>query len=78
MAQQPTQPTFPDAYQDLGLDASASNSDIKAAYRRLALVHHPDKNLTAAGEATDAAEFRRVNEAYELLQDDQSKARYDQ
>jgi curved DNA-binding protein CbpA len=75
---QPVQPKFPDAYSDLGLDPNASSTEIKAAYRKLALLHHPDKKVTTSGETTDAAEFRRANEAYELLKDDQAKARYDQ
>jgi len=52
-------PDTPDYYFDLGVDQHASRSDIKKAYRKLALLHHPDKSGSAA--PIDAAEFRRVS-----------------
>jgi curved DNA-binding protein CbpA len=74
MASQPKKPKVPDAYFDLGLTPAASRGEVKAAYHRLALLHHPDKKVS---EGTDAADFRRANEAYELLKDEQAKAHYD-
>jgi len=71
---EPTAPEIPDAHADLGLQPTASSADIKTAYCRLALLHHPDKNPNV----TDAAEFRKVKEAYDILEDSQIKARYDQ
>jgi DnaJ-class molecular chaperone len=64
MASQPTEPNVPDAYFDLGLTVRASRSEIKDAYHRFALLHHSDKK---ASEDNDAGEFRRANQAYELL-----------
>lgn len=75
MAHEPTKPKLPDAYFDLGVSSAASSAEIKSAYRRLAFIHHPDKK--APGETIDAAEFRRIHEAWELLKDEQAKARYD-
>lgn len=50
-----------DYYLDLGISQSASASEVKKAYRRLAIIHHPDKK--APGENIDAAEFRKVSTA---------------
>ncbi|QHL88224.1 DnaJ domain-containing protein [Nibribacter ruber] len=61
-------------YHILGLAPSASASEIKAAYKRLALKYHPDRN-----PLNDRAEeqFKRVNEAYQILSDPRRKATYD-
>jgi DnaJ homolog subfamily C member 7 len=57
-----------DYYKILGVEKDASDMDIKKAYRRLAIVHHPDKNP----EDESAAErFKDVGEAYETLSDAQ-------
>ncbi|MBU0576489.1 DnaJ domain-containing protein [Patescibacteria group bacterium] len=63
-----------DYYEILGLDKNASGSEIKAAYRKMALKHHPDKN-----KASDAEEkFKEINEAYQVLSDEKKKKAYDQ
>ena len=60
-------------YETLGVDKNASDDEIKSAYRRMAKKYHPDIN-----KAPDAAEqFKKVNEAYEVLSDKQKRANYD-
>jgi DnaJ-class molecular chaperone len=63
-----------DFYEILGLSKSASEAEIKSAYRKLALQYHPDRN-----KEPDAAEkFKEVTEAYEVLADKEKRQRYDQ
>ncbi|KAJ2950964.1 hypothetical protein O0L34_g5340 [Tuta absoluta] len=62
-------------YEVLGLVRDASASDIKKAYRRLALQWHPDKNLDNLQEAKE--QFQLVQNAYEVLSDPQERAWYD-
>lgn len=63
-----------DYYDILGVDKNASDVDLKKAYRRQALIFHPDKNP----DNPDAADkFKDVGEAYEVLSDSQARARYD-
>lgn len=64
---------FKDYYSILELAPSASTADIKKAYRRLALLHHPDKNNN---DAESAALFAEVKEAYEVLMDPAKKEYY--
>ncbi|KAL9611206.1 MAG: hypothetical protein Q9167_004154 [Letrouitia subvulpina] len=63
-----------DYYKLLGVEKDAGDNEIKKAYRKLAIVHHPDKNP----DNTEAAEkFKEIGEAYECLSDPQKRARYD-
>lgn len=63
-----------DYYEILGVSKNASVDEIKKAYRKLALKHHPDKG----GTKEDEAKFREVNEAYQILSDPQKRKQYDQ
>lgn len=64
----------PDFYEVLGVTKSASKEDIKSAYRKKALEWHPDRN-----KSPDAEEkFKEINEAYEILSNDQKRSAYDQ
>ena len=63
-----------DYYATLGLDKNASADDIKRAYRKLAKQYHPDVNKEPGAEE----KFKEINEAYDVLGDEQKKARYDQ
>ena len=64
-----------DYYQTLGINRSASASEIKKAYRKMAIKYHPDKN---PGDSTAEEKFKGAAEAYEVLSDANKKARYDQ
>ena len=66
-----------DYYDTLGVAKNANDEDIKKAYRKLAMKHHPDRNQ---GDSAKAAEekFKEAKEAYEMLSDDQKRAAYDQ
>lgn len=66
--------TSRDYYDILGVPKSASAADIKSAYRKSALKHHPDKNKEAGAEA----KFKEINEAYEVLGNDEKRKAYDQ
>lgn len=67
-------------YTSLELEPSATSSAIKLAYRRLALVHHPDKlRQGASTEEVDAAneKFQAIGLAYAVLKDEKRRERYD-
>jgi len=63
-----------DYYEVLGVPRNASAEEIKKAYRKLAREYHPDVNKAPDAEA----KFKEVKEAYDVLSDDQKRARYDQ
>ncbi len=63
-----------DYYKLLGVEKDASENEIKKAYRKLAIVHHPDKN---PDDESAAEKFKEIGEAYECLSDEQKRARYD-
>ncbi len=60
-----------DYYEVLGVAKGASADEIKKAFRRMAVEHHPDRG-------GDEAKFKELNEAYEVLKDDKKRQRYDQ
>ena len=63
-----------DFYTVLGVGRSASEKEIKQAYRRLARKYHPDVN---PGDKTAEAKFKEINEAYEVLSDPEKRKKYD-
>lgn len=66
---------YKDYYDILGLSRSASESEIKKAYRKLALEYHPDRN---PGDKAAEEKFKEINEAYQVLGDKEKRAHYDQ
>ena len=68
-------PTTRDYYEVLSVDRTADGDEIKRAYRRLAMKHHPDRN---PGDAEAEAAFKEAAEAYEVLSDQEKRQRYDQ
>lgn len=66
---------YKDYYKILGVERSASADAIRKAYRKLAMQYHPDRN---PGDKISEERFKDLNEAYQVLSDDQKRARYDQ
>jgi molecular chaperone DnaJ len=64
-----------DYYDVLGVSKTATDEDVKKAYRKLAIKYHPDKN---SGDKTAEEKFKELGEAYEALSDPQKRAAYDQ
>jgi len=64
-----------DYYKILGVDKNASDSDLKKAYRKLALKYHPDH---AKGEKSSEEKFKQISEAYAVLSDPEKRKQYDQ
>jgi DnaJ-class molecular chaperone with C-terminal Zn finger domain len=67
--------TSKDYYQILGVGRTATEKEIKQAYRRLARKHHPDLN---PGDKSAEAKFKEINAAYEVLSDPEKRRKYDQ
>src|SRR5215211_2765658 len=64
---------FKDYYQTLGVAKTASEKELKQAYRKLARKHHPDVN---PGDKAAEAKFKEINEAYEVLGDPDKRRKY--
>ncbi len=63
-----------DYYEVLGVARTASEADLKSAFRKLAMKYHPDRN---AGDSEAELRFKEINEAYEVLRDAEKRAAYD-
>ena len=63
-----------DYYEILGVSKTASDGEMKSAFRKLAMVYHPDRN---PGDKEAELKFKELNEAYQCLSDGQKRAAYD-
>src|SRR6187401_2226358 len=66
---------FKDYYATLGVSKTATDKELKQAYRKLARKHHPDVN---PGDKSAEAKFKEINEAYEVLGDQDKRRKYDE
>ena len=66
---------YKDYYKILGVERKAKADDIRSTYRKLAMKYHPDKN---PGDKKAEDKFKDINEAYQVLSDEQKRAKYDQ
>ena len=66
---------FKDYYATLGVAKTATDKEIKQAFRKLARKHHPDVN---PGDKAAEAKFKEINEAYEVLGDPEKRKKYDE
>lgn len=66
---------YKDYYKVLGVPRNASADEIRKVYRKLAMQYHPDRN---PGDRQAEERFKEINEAYQVLSDEQKRARYDQ
>ncbi len=63
-----------DYYEVLGVARTASEAELKASFRKLAMKYHPDRN---PGDKTSEQRFKEINEAYDVLKDGDKRAAYD-
>jgi molecular chaperone DnaJ len=70
----PSQVSKADYYEVLGVERNASDADLKSAYRKLAMKHHPDRN---PGDKAAEEKFKEASEAYQVLSDADKRAAYD-
>ena len=64
-----------DFYKTLGVSKTATQDEIKSAYKKMATKHHPDRNQD--NKAAAESKMKEINEAYETLRDEQKRAAYD-
>ena len=65
---------YKDYYKILGVEKTATQDEIKKAYRKLAMKHHPDRN---AGKKSSEEKFKEITEANEVLSDPEKRKKYD-
>ena len=66
-----------DYYEILGVDKNVSDDELKKAYRKLARQHHPDLHTGDQQKKSAEEKFKEINEAYEILSDQEKRKRYD-